>query len=120
MNTPIMLLKVRHAGSVGVIVISGEVTAAAERELMEAFAQACEGPSVHILLNFEKLHFINSSGIGLLVTLLIRARRQQVRLMACGLSQHYRQIFELTRLNEAIAVFNTEMDALAALHLSAA
>jgi anti-sigma B factor antagonist len=34
--------------------------------------------------------------------------------MACGLSEHYRQIFELTRLNEAISICATEAEALAA------
>jgi anti-sigma B factor antagonist len=53
---------------------------------------------------------MNSSGIGLLVTLLIRAQRQNQRLMAYGLDQHYQQIFELTRLNEAIGVFPSEME----------
>jgi anti-sigma B factor antagonist len=57
---------------------------------------------------------MNSSGIGLLVTLLIRANRQNQRLLAYGLSEHYRQIFELTRLNEAIAIYDNEEEALAA------
>jgi anti-sigma B factor antagonist len=58
---------------------------------------------------------MNSSGIGLLVTLLIRANRQKQRLLASGLSEHYRQIFELTRLNEAITIYPTEKEALEAL-----
>ena len=45
---------------------------------------------------------MNSSGIGLLVTLLICAQRQGLRLVAFGLTDHYREIFEFTRLNEAI------------------
>ena len=57
---------------------------------------------------------MNSSGIGLLVTLLVRANRQKQRLLACGLSEHYQQIFELTRLNEAIGIYNSETEALAA------
>ena len=36
------------------------------------------------------------------------------RLLAFGLSEHYRQIFELTRLDEAIGIHDTESDALAA------
>jgi anti-sigma B factor antagonist len=51
----------------------------------------------------------------LLVTLLIRANRQKQHLLAFGLSEHYRQIFELTRLNEAIGIFPDEKAALAAL-----
>jgi len=57
---------------------------------------------------------MNSSGIGLLVTLLIRAQRQKQQLLAYGLNDHYRQIFDLTRLDEAIALYSSEAEALAA------
>ncbi len=45
---------------------------------------------------------MNSGGIGLLVMLLVRAQRNRQRVLAYGLSEHYRQIFELTRLDEAV------------------
>jgi anti-sigma B factor antagonist len=57
---------------------------------------------------------MNSSGIGLLVTLLIRTQRQKQDLLAYGLSEHYQQIFELTRLNEAISIYPGESEALTA------
>jgi len=44
---------------------------------------------------------------------LIRAQRQRQRLLAYGLSEHYRQIFDLTRLNEAIGIYSSEAEALA-------
>ena len=47
---------------------------------------------------------MNSGGIGLLVTLLVRAQRGGVRLLASGLSEHYREILSLTRLDEAIEI----------------
>jgi len=50
----------------------------------------------------------------MLVTLLVRANRQRQRLLACGLSEHYRQIFELTRLDEAIGIYDSEADAIGA------
>jgi anti-sigma B factor antagonist len=56
---------------------------------------------------------MNSGGIGMLVTLLVRTNRQHQQLAAFGLSQHYRQIFELTRLDEAITIFDDEASALA-------
>ena len=95
-----------------IIDIRGDVTAAAETTLMEAFAQAGTPTTKTIILNFTGLEYMNSSGIGLLVTLLIRANRQKQRVMAYGLSEHYRHIFELTRLNEAIAIYDTEAAAL--------
>ena len=57
---------------------------------------------------------MNSSGIGLIVTLLIRVNRQKQRLLAFGLSEHYQHIFELTRLNDAIKTYDNESTALAA------
>jgi anti-sigma B factor antagonist len=66
------------------------------------------------VLDFSGLQYMNSSGIGLLVTLLVRANRNRQRMLAYGLSEHYRQIFELTRLDEAIAIHETEDAALAA------
>jgi anti-sigma B factor antagonist len=97
-----------------VIDISGEVTSAAETRLMEAYNQATENQANAIILNFENLEYMNSGGIGLLVTLLIRAQRNGQRLLAYGLNEHYRQIFELTRLNEAIGVYADEAEAVAA------
>ena len=93
--------------------IQGEVTGSAETILMDAYNQAAAGGTQAIILNFSGLEYMNSSGIGLLVTLLIRTQRQKQRLLAFGLSEHYRQIFELTRLNEAIGIYPDEATALA-------
>jgi anti-sigma B factor antagonist len=67
-----------------------------------------------LVLNFSGLEYMNSGGIGMLVTLLVRANRQRQQLLAFGLNDHYRQIFELTRLDEAIGIHANEADALAA------
>ena len=102
--------KVSDASSV--VDIEGEVNAFAENALMDAYTLASTGGCREIILNFSGLEYMNSSGIGLLVTLLIRVNRQGQRLMAFGLSEHYQHIFELTRLNEAIPVFESEAQAL--------
>ncbi len=111
-------MSIRREGDTAIVDIQGEMNAFAENQLMEAFNQAVSDGTRNILLNFSKLDYMNSSGIGLLVTLLIRARRQDVRVLACGLTEHYRQIFELTRLNEAIAVYGSEQEALAAIKVT--
>jgi anti-sigma B factor antagonist len=100
--------------STSVIDIHGEVTGAAENALMDAYSQAAHDNPRTIVLNFGGLDYMNSSGIGLLVTLLIRVQRQKQRLLAYGLSDHYQQIFALTRLNEVIGIFQSEAEALAA------
>ncbi|HBX71160.1 MAG TPA: anti-sigma factor antagonist [Chloroflexi bacterium] len=101
--------------SLSIIDIQGDVTGLAENTLMDAFSQASNGSTRTILLNFTGLDYMNSSGIGLLVTLLIRTQRQKQKLLACGLSEHYEEIFKLTRLNEAIGIYADEAGALAAI-----
>ncbi len=99
---------------VAVIDIHGEVTGAAETPLMDAYEQASQNNTRTVILNFTQLEYMNSSGIGLLVTLLIRVNRNKQRMLSYGLSEHYQQIFQLTRLNEAIGIYNDEASALAA------
>ncbi len=68
-----------------------------------------------VVLDFTGLQYMNSGGIGMLVTLLVRTQRHGQRLAALGLSEHYRNIFALTRLDEAITLYADEAEALAAL-----
>ena len=99
---------------VSVIDLQGEVTGQVENALMDAFAEASNGTTKTIILNFNELEYMNSSGIGLLVTLLIRTQRQKQDLVAYGLSEHYQEIFTLTRLDETIGTYGSEEQALAA------
>jgi anti-anti-sigma factor len=98
-----------------IIGIQGDITAAAESKLMDAYTAASQNGTKVIILDFTNLEYMNSSGIGLLVTLLIRAQRRNQKLMAVGLSEHYQQIFELTRLNEAISIHDSAATAKATL-----
>jgi len=104
--------EVRRNGTASVVDIRGDVTAGSEEVLMSAYDAAADARA--IILNFSGLSYMNSGGIGLLVTLLVRANRRSQRLLAFGLSDHYRQIFELTRLDEAVGIHDTEAAALAA------
>ena len=113
-NANIILKNRAVTPKTSVIDIQGEINAYAENALMDAYTQATSQGASHILLNFTDLEYMNSSGIGLLVTLLIRVQRQKQHLAAFGLTDHYRQIFELTRLNEAILIYPNEAAAVAA------
>ena len=100
--------------AIRVIEIEGDITAQSEDVLMDAYARASGKGVRAIVLDFTRLDYMNSGGIGLLVTLLVRAQRQRQRVLAYGLTEHYRQIFELTRLDEAVGIHDGEGDALAA------
>jgi anti-sigma B factor antagonist len=103
---------VTRTGSAAILRIHGEITGASEPPVMAAYAEA-DGATT-VVLDFSQLDYMNSGGIGLLVTLLVRTQRAGQRLLAVGLSDHYRQILALTRLDEAIGIHDDEPSALAA------
>ncbi len=105
---------VDRSGAVATVRIAGDVTSTSESDLMNGYAQAIEGGARAVILDFSGLEYMNSGGIGLLVTLLVRAQRGGVRLLASGLSDHYREILALTRLDEAIEIHDDEGAAVAA------
>ena len=108
-------MNVREAGEkASIIDVEGDLTAFAETVLMDAYNQASDGQTRAIILNFEDLEYMNSSGIGLLVTLLIRINREKQQLLTYGLSDHYRSIFQITRLDDAIAIHDSEEEAVTA------
>ena len=113
MGAPAITMDVRRVGEkTAVVDIKGEVTAACEPVLMSAYEAAGGGTTSRLVLNFGGLEYMNSGGIGMLVTFLIRANRHRQELAAFGLSDHYREIFELTRLDEAITIYDDERSAL--------
>lgn len=100
--------------AIAVIAVRGELTGASESGLTGAWDRAADAVTKKVVLDFSDLEYMNSTGIGLLVTLLVRAQRQRQQLVAFGLSDHYRQILALTRLDEVIRVAGSEAEALAA------
>jgi len=106
-----------RSGVVATLRIAGDVTSASEPDLMTGFGRAIDDGARAIILDFSRLEYMNSGGIGLLVTLLVRAQRGGTRLLASGLSEHYRQILSLTRLDEAIEIHEDEGAAMAAVEV---
>lgn len=108
------VIELDQEGPASILRIEGDITSASEADLMAAYGLAVANGAKAVILDFSKLEYMNSGGIGLLVTLLVRAQRGGGRLVATGLSEHYRQIFLLTRLDEAIEIHHDEVAAMAA------
>ena len=66
-----------------------------------------------ILLNFERVDYMSSTGIALIIGLIVQATKVGRRLLACGLSDHYIKIFQVARLADYISVFPDEAAAIA-------
>ena len=105
-------LQVRPQPGVTVLDLEGEINGLAEKALSSGYTEAEGTGADTILLNFARVDYINSTGIALIVSLLARARATHRRLLACGLSDHYVEIFNITRLADFMTVFSDEASAL--------
>jgi anti-sigma B factor antagonist len=110
-NQPQKQLKasVRQVGDVAVIDLQGEINSVAEEALSTAYAEAEQSDPKVILINCAQVDYINSIGIALLVDLVSQARTAQRRLLISGLSDHYLEIFNITRLSDFVEVYPDEL-----------
>ena len=105
---------VRHHDGTGIIDLRGEINLAADGPLGTAYEQAASGDPKAIVLNFAEVDYINSTGIALIVGLLARARKEGRAVGAYGLSEHYREIFAITRLSDFMGIYPDEHAAVGA------
>jgi anti-sigma B factor antagonist len=89
-----------------VIELTGEVDGTAAGVLTAAYQDAVTGTDLGVVvLDFASVVYINSTGIALIVSILARARAERRKVVASGLSAHYREIFDITRLSDFIELF---------------
>jgi anti-sigma B factor antagonist len=109
-----MDIKCRESGS-GVLVVdvSGDLDARSAGDLKLAMNEKIEGGSVWVLVNLSEVPYMDSAGLGVLVSGLKNTNRQNGDLRLWGLQPDVRNIFELTRLNKVFQIFEDEEAALA-------
>ena len=66
-----------------------------------------------VVLDFGRTDYINSTGLALIVQLLARGRAERCEVHAFGLSDHYREIFQITRLADFVTLHGDRAAALA-------
>lgn len=95
---------VQTSGDGAVILLRGDINGAAREALTAAYDEAPRDG--RLVLDFATVDYINSTGIALIVGLLARARAEHRTIAAAGLSDHYRQIFEITRIADFMTILD--------------
>jgi anti-anti-sigma factor len=106
MTPPSLEAKLRESPEGPVIELSGEIDGRATEALASAYPPTSE--EGRLLLDFAAVDYINSTGIALLVGLLARARAERREVAASGLSDHYREIFEITRIADFMTILTDQ------------
>jgi anti-anti-sigma factor len=84
--------------------LRGDVDVASDETLADAYVTVSGMGAGRVVLDFGQVDYINSTGIALIVRLLAEARRDHRTVVAEGLSDHYREIFRITRLSDYLTI----------------
>jgi anti-sigma B factor antagonist len=100
--------KARQEPARAVLDLSGEINRMAEERMAAAYDEAVASDPKNVALDFHEVSYINSTGIAVIVGLLARARKEGRTVSALGLSDHYRHIFEITRLADFMTIVDDQ------------
>lgn len=112
MDTQHFDVKLRRAQRIAILDLQGEIDGFSKQVMAAAYAQAEIADPAFIVLNFEQVRYINSTGIAVIVSLLAQAQAAHRRIIAYGLSNHYAEIFEITRLSDFVSIVADEESAM--------
>ena len=109
-----MAIKCREEGNnILVVDVVGDLDARSAGDLKLTLNEKIEQGKVWVLINLLEVPYMDSAGLGVLVSGLKNTNRQNGDLRLWGLQPDVRNIFELTRLNKVFQIFDTEDAALA-------
>ena len=100
----------------GVVVlgVDGQLIVGNRHELKQKVLDALEQGERKFLIDFTSTGYIDSSGLGVLVSLSKKIREIGGELRLAGLNEDLRTLFELTKLDSLFAIADTADEALAA------
>lgn len=97
-----------------VVFLSGQITAAAEKEIISAFHGIAPEKRSRILIDFQDAKYMDSSGVGTIINLLNDARNSHSVIEFSGLSKLLMYVVDNVGLTEVVRIHETLQDALSA------
>jgi anti-sigma B factor antagonist len=109
-----MIIGVRDVGDVVVFDIEGEIrrSDSPEATLHQLVKARLESGRRNVLLNFEKVEFIDSFGVGEILASFISTQNMGGRLKLAHISRKLHLVFQVTMLTKVLEIFDTVESAL--------
>ena len=107
-------IDVKDVGTVTVVAPHGDVDMAVADDVRRRLTELVDRGQPRLVLDLAAVTYIDSSGLGALVSAMKHARAAGGDIKVCALEVDVRSLFEMTRLNTVLAVHATRQDAVAA------
>jgi anti-anti-sigma factor len=105
--------RLRHIGNTVIIDLIGDVTNQGQQAIDSAYADALAAGTERVFFNFGDTEYINTSGIAVLISIVMEAEKTGRKIGLFGMSAHYRKVFTLVRLPLYADIYENESEALA-------
>jgi anti-sigma B factor antagonist len=100
---------------VTVLRYEGDIASTSKDAVLGTYQNLPKQEAKLVLLDFTKVDYINSSGIALVIQMLIEASNSGQKVFAFGLSPHFTKVFTMVGITKYAGLFPGQAEALAAL-----
>ena len=107
-----IIKEIRRLDDAIIVVVAGELTLREAPKFHGTLLELCEESPKHLVVELSEVSFIDSSGVGTLTDVFRKLNKRGGRLALVGLRKMVRSVFEITRLDQFLAIFDTEEEAL--------
>jgi len=104
----------RDSGDIVILDVNGEIDLYNAPEIKDTINKLIEEKKYNVVINLDKVSYIDSSGIGALISSLSNLKKYQGRLKICNVSGSVRKVFELTKLTSFFEIYDSEQEAISA------
>jgi anti-sigma B factor antagonist len=112
-ETMMSFSQTKDASGVAVVQVDGQLIVGNRQELKDLVQAALDQGERRLLIDFSRTGYIDSSGLGALVSISKKIREAGGELRLSGLNEDLRSLFELTKLDTLFAIAETPQQALA-------
>ena len=110
----------RRVGDATVLTCRGRIIAGKEVAALQYALDSLSSRTRHLVLHLGEVDFLDSSGLGLLVRYLVRAKRATTTLAVCAVSPKIDEVLRVTKLRSVFPTYESEAEAIADAHRSEA
>ena len=103
-----MAFVVSKSGDVTVIDVEGQLIVGNRQELKQTVLDRLENGESKFVVNFSETGYIDSSGLGVLVSLSKKIREKDGELRLASLNEDLRTLFELTKLDTLFTIADSD------------
>jgi anti-anti-sigma factor len=108
-------VETRAEPAASVIELHGDLSADGEAQVKEAYTAAVASGRGAVLFDLSHTAYINTSGISVLIAIVMEAKKTGVTVLVSGASPHYKKVFDLVRFSSFVSMYDDQAAALASL-----